>query len=70
LAQAMKKPWSRSGEIRIVSVSQHHVRPIKRGKTGAATQFRAKISVSLVEGFSFVDRISWDVYNESGDLIG
>lgn len=55
---------------RIVSVSQPHVRPIKRGKAGAATEFGAKISVSLIEGFSFVDRISWDAYNESGDLIG
>ena len=55
---------------RIVSVSQPHVRPIKRGKAGAATEFGAKISVSLINGFSFVDRISWDAYNESGDLIG
>ena len=55
---------------RIVSVSQPHVRPIKRGKAGAGTEFGAKISVSLVNGFSFVDRISWDAYNESGDLIG
>lgn len=54
---------------RIVSVSQPHVRPIKRGKAGAATEFGAKISVSLVEGFSFVDRLSWDAYNESADLI-
>ena len=54
---------------RIVSVSQPHVRPIKRGKAGAGTEFGAKISVSLVQGFSFVDRISWDAYNESGDLI-
>ena len=55
---------------RIVSVSQPHVRPIKRGKAGAATEFGAKISVSLINGFSFVDRISWDAYNESGDLVG
>lgn len=54
---------------RIVSISQPHVRPIKRGKAGAETEFGAKISVGLVEGFSFVDRISWDAYNESGDLI-
>jgi hypothetical protein len=53
---------------RIVSVSQPHVRPIKRGKAGAATEFGAKISVSLTRGFSFVDRISWDAYNESCDL--
>ena len=55
---------------RIVSVSQPHVRPIKRGKAGAATEFGAKISASLIDGVSFVDRISWDAYNETGDLIG
>ena len=55
---------------RIVSVSQPHVRPIKRGKAGAATEFGAKISVSLANGFSYVDRLSWDAYNESCDLIG
>ena len=54
---------------RIVSIYQPHVRPIKRGKAGAATEFGAKISVSLVDGFSYLDRLSWDAYNESGDLI-
>jgi hypothetical protein len=53
---------------RIVSISQPHVRPIKRGKAGAATEFGAKISASLVDGFAFVDRINWDNYNEGGDL--
>jgi hypothetical protein len=53
---------------RIVSISQPHVRPIKRGKAGAATEFGAKISASMVDGFAFVDRISWDNYNEAGDL--
>ena len=53
---------------RIVSISQPHVRPIKRGKPGAVTEFGAKVSVSLIDGYSFVDRISWDNYNESGDL--
>jgi hypothetical protein len=56
-------------EDRIVSVSQPHVRPIKRGKAGASTEFGAKISASLVDGFCFLDRLSWDNYNESGDLI-
>ncbi len=53
---------------RIVSISQPHVRPIVRGKARSKVEFGAKISVSLVNGFSFVDRISWDNYNESGDL--
>ena len=53
---------------RIVSVSQPHVRPIKRGKAGASTEFGAKISASLINGYCFLDRLSWDNYNESGDL--
>ena len=57
-------------EDRIVSVSQPHVRPIKRGKAGVSTEFGAKISASLIDGVSFLDRISWDAYNESSDLKG
>jgi transposase, IS5 family len=55
---------------RIVSIHQPHVRPIKRGKAGRDTEFGAKSSLSVVDGFSFVDRLSWDNYNESLDLIG
>ena len=54
---------------RIVSLSQPHVRPIVRGKAGKPTEFGAKLSLSVVGGFSFVDRLSWDSYNESLDLI-
>ncbi|MCP4568860.1 MAG: IS5 family transposase [FCB group bacterium] len=55
---------------RIVSISQPHVRPIKRGKAGSDTEFGAKLSVSLVEGYAFVDRTSWDNFNECLDLQG
>jgi hypothetical protein len=55
---------------RIVSIHQPHVRPIKRGKAGRDTEFGAKLSVSVIDGFSFVDRLSWDNFNESLDLIG
>ena len=68
--QWMYKSRERRIDDRIVSVSQPHVRPIKRGKAGAATEFGAKISVSLINGYSFVDHIRWDAYNESEDLIG
>lgn len=54
---------------RLVRLSQPHVRPIVRGKAGTPVEFGAKISVSLVDGDSFVDRISWDAYNESVDLV-
>lgn len=53
---------------RIVSISQPHVRPIKRGKAGSDTEFGAKLSVSLVDGYAFVDRTSWDNFNECQDL--
>ena len=54
---------------RIVSISQPHVRPIIRGKAKCNVEFGAKVAISLVDGFSFVDKISWDSYNESTDLI-
>ena len=53
---------------RIVSIYQPHVRPIVRGKVRVAVEFGAKVSISLVDGFSFVERIDWDAYNESCDL--
>ena len=48
---------------RIVSISQPHVRPIKRGKAGADKEFGAKLSASLVDGYCFLDHMSWDSYN-------
>ena len=54
---------------RIVSLYQPHVRPMVRGKAKSSVEFGAKVSISLVNGFSFVERIGWDAYNESCDLI-
>lgn len=54
---------------RIVSISQPHVRPIVRGKASASTEFGAKLSASLVDGFVFLDHLDWNSFNESGDLI-
>lgn len=53
---------------RIVSIHQPHVRPIVRGKAKARVEFGAKIGVSIVSGYSFIDHHSWDAYNESSDL--
>jgi hypothetical protein len=55
-------------EDRIVSLSQPHIRPIVRGKAGTPVEFGAKLSVSLRDGYVFLDRIDWDNFNESGDL--
>lgn len=67
--QKMYETGKHSVENRIVSISQPHVRPIVRGKAGAKTEFGAKISISVVDGYTFLDRFSWNNYNESEDLI-
>ena len=51
---------------RIVSIYQPHLRPIVRGK--AKVEFGAKIGASIVNGYTYVDHLSWDAYNESSDL--
>ena len=53
---------------RVVNIYQPYVRPIPRGKDKASTEFGAKISASEVDGFSRVEHISWDNFNESVDL--
>jgi hypothetical protein len=54
---------------RIVSISQPHVRPIIRGKAGRRVEFGAKISIShQKDGYVSLDTLSWDAYNEGGDL--
>jgi hypothetical protein len=56
-------------EDRIVSIHQPHVRPIVRGKAKARVEFGAKIAVSMTKGYAFLDRLSWDNFNESTTLI-
>jgi len=51
-------------ENRIVSISQPHVRPIIRGKARTRTEFGAKVALSLVGGYVYIDQISWDNFNE------
>jgi len=61
---------SRRCDDRIVSISQPHVRPIVRGKAASKTEFGAKLSISHVhKGYVLLDKLSWDAYNESGDLV-
>lgn len=55
---------------RIVSLSQPWVRPIVRGKASAKTEFGAKISIGVSDGYSTLHRLSWDAYNECADLPG
>jgi hypothetical protein len=68
--QQMYDTKSRRVDDRIVSLSQPHVRPIKRGKAGRDTEFGAKLSVSVVDGFSFLEHLGWNSFNESCDFVG
>ena len=60
---------SHSVPNRIVSISQPHVRPIVRGKTRTSVEFGAKVSISMIDGYAFIDRLSFEAYNEEADLI-
>ncbi len=53
---------------RIISIYQPHLRPIVRGKAKAKVEFGAKIGASIVNGYTYVDHLCWDAYNESSDL--
>ncbi|WP_227002721.1 IS5 family transposase [Salicibibacter kimchii] len=55
---------------RIVSIHQPHVRPIVRGKAHMNVEFGAKLSMSLVDGWAFLDNLQWDAYHEAADLPG
>jgi hypothetical protein len=56
-------------EDRIVSIHQPHVRPIVRGKSQAKVEVGAKIHVSLIDGISFLDELSWDAFNEGSHMM-
>jgi hypothetical protein len=60
---------SHSIENRIVSIHQPHVRPIVRGKSHAKVEFGAKIHVSLIDGISFLDELSWEAFNEGSHIM-
>ncbi len=59
---------NRSIEDRVVSISQPYIRPIVRGKAKAAVEFGAKLSVSLVDGYAYLETLQWDAYNEGTRL--
>ena len=60
---------TRSIPARIVSLHQGHIRPIVRGKARCSVDSGAKISLSVTgDGFAFLDRLSFDPYNEGEDL--
>jgi len=71
-AQQKEMYVSRTHSIqdRIVGIHQPHVRPIVRGKSQAKVEFGAKIHVSVIDGISFLDELSWDAFNEGIHMMG
>jgi hypothetical protein len=67
--QQMYDSRSHRIEDRIVSIHQPHVRPIVRGKSQAKVEFGAKIHVSVIDGISFLDELSWDAFNEGSHMM-
>lgn len=49
---------------RIVSLHMPFVRPIVRGKSNANVEFGPKLAISLVNGFAFMEHLSFDAFNE------
>ncbi len=49
---------------RIVSVSKPYVRPIVRGKEAKTVEFGAKCNNILIDGISFIEKLSFNAFNE------
>ena len=54
---------------RIVSVSKPYVRPIVRGKEVKSVEFGAKVNNILVDGISFIEKLSFNAFNEGTRLV-
>ena len=54
---------------RIVSLSKPHLRPIVRGKEVKSVEFGAKVNNILVDGISFIEKLSFNAFNEGTRLI-
>lgn len=50
---------------RIVSLSQPFIRPIVRGKAGKPVEFGAKLDISVEDGWTRLEVMSFDAYNEA-----
>ena len=53
---------------RIVSLSQPFIRPIVRGKAGKPVEFGAKLDISVEDGWTRLEVMSFDAYNEAKNL--
>ncbi len=54
---------------RIVSLHMPFIRPIVRGKANAEVEFGLKLAISVVDGYTFMEHLSYDAFNEGTMLI-
>lgn len=54
---------------RIVSVSKPYIRPIVRGKETKSVEFGAKCNNILIDGISFIEKLSFNAFNEGTRLM-
>jgi hypothetical protein len=59
---------TQSCEERILSLRQPHVRSVYRGKAGRAWEYGQKLALSVVDGFTFIEKQSWEPFNEGSTL--
>jgi Transposase domain (DUF772). len=53
---------------RIVSISKPYVRPIVRGKETRSVEFGAKCNNIMIDGMSFIEKLSFNAFNEGTRL--
>ncbi len=54
---------------RIVGLSKPHLSPIVRGKEVKSVEFGAKVNNILVDGISFIEKLSFNAFNEGTRLV-
>lgn len=54
---------------RIVSLNKSYLRPIVRGKEVKSVEFGAKVNNILVDGISFIEKLSFNAFNEGTRLM-
>ena len=67
--RAMFQNRSHQCQNRIVSLRQPHIRPMVRGKAGKRFEFGQKLALSVVNGYTFIERQSFENFNEGVSLI-
>jgi len=66
--QQYQKAYGEQGgtiKDRMVSLSKPYIRPIVRGKEVKPVEFGAKVNKLMVDGIGFIEKISFDAFNES-----